>query len=83
MTNRYDQAFPSEGTIVAMQKQIHEDPELRDRVVALSYRNPGLTKREYFAAMVLSALDLGLSKPSEGAEWAVAYADALIKELSK
>lgn len=46
----------------------------------------GLSKREYFAAMVLQGLVPGVSWDAKhailAAETAVAYADALIKELN-
>lgn len=43
----------------------------------------GLTKREYFAAMAMQALDIGACPPENAALYAVTYADALIAELNK
>lgn len=51
------------------------------------YRQPGLTKREYFAAMALqgyvSAGSTGMPEPDQLAAYAVAAADALLAELDK
>lgn len=46
----------------------------------------GLTKREYFAAMAMQGIlsnASGLGEPEHWVRFAVKYADALIKELSK
>jgi hypothetical protein len=43
---------------------------------------PGLTKREYFAAMAILKLAKG-NTPSTAAKLAVEYADALIDEINK
>lgn len=49
----------------------------------------GLTKREYFAAMILQGLlsnatmTQGFSSPSDKAEEAIEYANALINALNK
>ena len=49
--------------------------------------NPGMTKREYFAAMALQGLcasdNFDSRYPSTTAEIAKGLADALVKELSK
>lgn len=48
--------------------------------------DPGLTKREYFAAMAMQGLIVQnkiMGKANDKAEVAVKYADALIKELSE
>ena len=60
MTNPNDPAFEKKTNI----------PGIGDVPISA-----GLTKREYFAAMALSA--------GNSAEWAVKYADALIAELNK
>lgn len=44
---------------------------------------PGMTKREYFAAMAMSGMELGEISPNRAAEWAVAFSDALIWELNQ
>lgn len=43
---------------------------------------PGLTKREYFAAISMYGL-CGVHEPKKAAKEAVQYADALINELNK
>ena len=49
-----------------------------------TYGDPGLTKREYFAAIALQGiLSQDDSRPSDAANWAVEYADALIDALNK
>jgi len=49
-----------------------------------TYGDTGLTKREYFAAIALQGiLSQDDSRPSDAANWAVEYADALIDALNK
>lgn len=59
-------------------------PTLKDPMNPFDQSMPGLTKREYFAAMAMQGLlrvdDHG---PDRIAEWAISYADALIEELVK
>jgi len=43
----------------------------------------GLTKREYFAIMVMPATIAKYNHIVDAAEWAVKYADALLAELEK
>jgi hypothetical protein len=47
--------------------------------------HPGLTKREYFAAMAMQAIITGIDElnPAVVSQQAVAEADALIAELAK
>ena len=44
---------------------------------------PGLTKREYFAAAALAGSIAADTVATKHAEWCVAVADALIAELGK
>lgn len=70
-TNQNDCAFPIE-----ISYEDYEVPELHTH-------EPGLTKREYFAALAMQGL---LSNPvvmGNLAEMAVEHADALINELNK
>lgn len=46
-------------------------------------RELGLTKREYFAAMILQGIYASGEKNKNAPEWAVARADLLIKELRR
>lgn len=51
-----------------------------------NYNNPGLTKREYFAAMAMQgavASNYVFHSPQELAQYAVSTADTLIAELNK
>lgn len=48
------------------------------------YKEEGITKREYFAAMALQGFStFSYVSPERAAKNAVEYADALIKELNK
>ena len=48
-----------------------------------TYGDPGLTKREYFAAIALQGiLSQDDNGPTDAATWAVEYADALIDALN-
>jgi hypothetical protein len=59
---------------------------LNDVADASNYYCMGLSKREYFAAIALQGIIAGCDshfQPELFAEYAVRYADALIKELNK
>jgi hypothetical protein len=55
----------------------------------LSYQQPGLTKREYFAGLAMQSYAGGEYTGQSGmphnqiAEWSVGMADALLDELNK
>ena len=68
-TNKYDPAFPTHD---------YFDEKLTGIV-------PGLTKREYFAAMALQGLlaNSGLNDNPDDAKTAVEIADALIARLNQ
>lgn len=71
MTNGENNAFP-----VVLQHGLTHDCHVEI----------GLTKREYFAAMAMQGLMMGSGfsyKPSDTANYAVDYADAILAELEK
>jgi hypothetical protein len=56
------------------------EPYINDPHLALSLK-PGLTKREYFAAMALMGMDQGYSDPKQAAEMSIRFADEFLKQL--
>lgn len=63
-------------------------PEFRSDGELIAYSSPGLTKREYFAAMAMQGLCAnsipgGHHHPEARAKEAVQNADALLAELEK
>ena len=72
MSNADEPAYPTPDTYDPTNGQVF-------------YGNSGLTKREYFAAMVIQGLcsDPDMRDAETEAELAVKVADALLKELEK
>ena len=51
--------------------------------IDFQFAEPGLTKREYFAAMAMQAVGKTAITAELAAEWSTKLADALIAELNK
>lgn len=95
MANGSDPAYPEKKDRAIISKWLEEKhPELCMEVKGLLEEHPGLTKREFFAAMAMNGLTiwdaimnrnqpLQSSKMEAVAQECVAFADALIKELNK
>jgi hypothetical protein len=60
-------------------------PKEKPRIVPVSRVQCGLTKRELFAVMMAQSLRRGLpdETPGQIALWAIADAEALLRELSR
>lgn len=73
-----------EDLMKAVQDLVKKQPvssvSLQDNCIAVV---PGLTKRELFAGMAMQSLEIGAQIPENAAKYCVAYADALLDELSK
>lgn len=58
------------------------EPFINDPDYSLSIKS-GLTKREYFAGMVLAGMAHGYSDAKQAAEMSVRFADELLKQLEQ
>lgn len=96
MTNPNEPAFPHEGATLGVANEIKDlvlkNPEFESKLIAITAKYSGLTKREYFAAMAMQGIlfwDATVNENHETgkvetlAQQAVGMADALIAELSK